>query len=112
MTATNPLLAAKNKTVEVTPQTSPKLLGYRLKSGCSSYVFKDGSIATTAGGVILNWAGEHERELEDNVASGHMYRVFDSSEIKRNLEAISAGRETMVVDSIIPHQEAGQPDQS
>lgn len=82
-----------------------KLLGYRLRSGCSSYVFRDGSIASAVGGIITNWKPEHKAEIDENVAANCMFEVYDSAEVKASVMEIQKAADSMVVGEVISSAE-------
>lgn len=87
-TQENPL-AAKAASAQA---SEPKILGYRLRAGCSSYAYRDGSLVTANGGVITSWLPSQEAELKENVRAGAMTAVTTIEEIRASVAVITGGR--------------------
>lgn len=80
-----------------TAATEPALIGYRLQSGCSSYVFEDGTLVSAAGGVLTGWDEKYQAEIDRNVATGAFREVFTEQEVRASLAVAIAGTDTLLV---------------
>lgn len=71
--------------------TKPTILGYRLRAGCSTYVFRDGTVVTANGGVITSWLPSQEAELVRNARDGAMTAITSTEELRASVAVIVGG---------------------